>query len=496
MRRLYRDEDGTILVFVAISLAVLLGMIALSFDLGRMAATQTELQSFADNVALAAAGELDGKSDAITRAQTAAAALIQDTQTFSSRGRTLDVNDVTLTFLSALDTTDMAPPFSDTVIAPPYSAADAADAIFVRVDIAPHAVQLGFASVLTSFTGQPRVNNEVAATATAGFNQYACDIAPLMFCLPPAGVSTGQMIYLVAGSGSGAWGPGNFGYLDIGDIEEDEAGPCGGLKGAPRIRCSLGAIDHLTACYSIRGVDTKTGSTVGIMTDPMNYRFDMFPNSASAERGSVNFAPAPNTIRGFVPDVKVTGPARNPTTTIDWCKAGSGTATSMAMPHDDSLSNATRFGTDTSFTGPERTRYVAMNYAGVDPHPTARTRWAYYQAESEAHGGAGSRTAILSSLTPERETGRAQCSAHQSSDYQRRVVVAAGVNCDPATGGTQIKGDTDNVPVEEFYDIFLTEPVGVTGGSGMYIYGEVIGSVGGPGSTPTGVFHDVVQLYR
>ncbi|RDC71374.1 hypothetical protein DLJ49_15265 [Rhodovulum sp. 12E13] len=59
------DEGGTILVFVAMCLVVFLAFSAVTFDLGRMSATQTDLQSYVDHVALAAAGELDGGSDAI-----------------------------------------------------------------------------------------------------------------------------------------------------------------------------------------------------------------------------------------------------------------------------------------------------------------------------------------------------------------------------------------------------------------------------------------------
>ena len=84
LRRLRGDERGALLVFVAVAIVALLGLIALSFDLGRMASTQTELQSFADNVALAAAGELDGKEDSIERATRAANNLITDTQRRSS----------------------------------------------------------------------------------------------------------------------------------------------------------------------------------------------------------------------------------------------------------------------------------------------------------------------------------------------------------------------------------------------------------------------------
>src|SRR5687768_7441805 len=110
LRRLPGDEEGTFLVFFAATIAVLLGIVALSFDLGRMAATQTELQSFADSVALAAAGELDGKDDSVERAKAAAAALITGTQSFgedddpeSGGDRTLQgAADYDLTFLSAI----------------------------------------------------------------------------------------------------------------------------------------------------------------------------------------------------------------------------------------------------------------------------------------------------------------------------------------------------------------------------------------------------------
>ena len=84
-----KDEHGTILVFWAMSLAVMLGFVALSFDFGRIASTKSELQAFADHVALAAAGELDGQDDAITRAQAAAADMITDRQTFGAGGQTL-----------------------------------------------------------------------------------------------------------------------------------------------------------------------------------------------------------------------------------------------------------------------------------------------------------------------------------------------------------------------------------------------------------------------
>lgn len=78
LRNIKDDEQGTILVFVGICMTVIVGMAALTFDLGRLASTQTDLQAYTDHVALAAAGELDGGSDAITRATAAAAGMIED----------------------------------------------------------------------------------------------------------------------------------------------------------------------------------------------------------------------------------------------------------------------------------------------------------------------------------------------------------------------------------------------------------------------------------
>ena len=45
------------------------GMLGMAFDIGRMYIAKSELQSFADSAALAAALRLDGQSTGITRAR-------------------------------------------------------------------------------------------------------------------------------------------------------------------------------------------------------------------------------------------------------------------------------------------------------------------------------------------------------------------------------------------------------------------------------------------
>jgi hypothetical protein len=75
--------------------------------------------------------------------------------------------------------------------------------------------------------------------------------------------------------------------------------------------------------------------------------------------------------------------------------------------------------------------------------------------------------------------------------------VAAAIDCNAYPLG----GAAEDVPVEEFVKLFLTEPVGDDGLSPptLDIWAEVIGSAGGDGSgngDDGGIFRDVVQLYR
>ena len=104
LKRFTTDENGAALIFVAVCLTAMLGFAALTFDVGRVAATQSDMQAYADHVALAAAGELDGKANARDRAQAAAEQAIQDSQVFGTlEGQVLDgTNDFTLRFLKAL----------------------------------------------------------------------------------------------------------------------------------------------------------------------------------------------------------------------------------------------------------------------------------------------------------------------------------------------------------------------------------------------------------
>lgn len=86
---------------VGLSIAVLIGMIGLAIDLGRMFVIKTELQNAADACALAAAKELNGAADAITRAD-AAGILVGTRNTVNFQGQAAAVTATSLTYSAEL----------------------------------------------------------------------------------------------------------------------------------------------------------------------------------------------------------------------------------------------------------------------------------------------------------------------------------------------------------------------------------------------------------
>lgn len=493
MRDWKHDESGGTLVFVGVCLTVLLGFAALTFDLGRVAATQSDMQSFADHVALAVAGELDGKSDAIIRATTAADNLIRDRQTFAEGAQALGGNtDFELRFLSGLPATDRT--YNDgTDDLAAFVTTDPQEATLVEVTTQSRTVFLPFFRAFSALRGADPSDGVVGATAVAGFTQYACDIAALMFCLPPEPMVPGQSVLLRTGGQGAGWGPGDFGFIDVSSIEPDPNGPCEGLSGSNLFTCMIASSGNRSRCFAQRGIDLEPGQKVGMTNAVFNTRFDMFNGVLSNKKNDPAYAPGPHVVSGLTPNGGGQCVGNNPDVSPD----------TMAFPPDDCFSSLTgcpngggRFGDANWGTG--RDDYVNINYGDPsgtlntpDPHGDAGTRFEYYKAEIEA---AGATDDILSGRS---ETGRPQCSQHQDDNINRRVFIAAGVDC--AANG--INGAATDVPVEQFYEVFLLQPVGAgTGSPATFdLHVEVIGPAGGDGAgnaDDAGIFRNVVELFR
>jgi Flp pilus assembly protein TadG len=468
-----RSQDGSILPFFAMSLAVLMGILALTYDVGRMSSSQADLQSFADSVALAAAGELDGRADSITRAQTAAANMIADQARFGIEDDVLSgPGDYTLTFLTERPSgTDLTP----------LVTTNGKTARFVHVSTASQTMEPGFSAAFSALRGQSAPARSVGAEAAAGFSQVACDITPLMFCMPNASFradeNIGMAIQLRAGGSGAAWGPGDFGFLDPSDGDVDADGVCANENGSALDRCLVAAIGNRLGCFDSNGVTTRPGQSVGNAEAALNVMFDIYNATMNSVRNNPLYAPAPNVISGYRP-------------TLGQCIGSNATPTTntMGLPLDDCFASGTctRFGNGTWSTG--RAAYVQRNYGNTDPHPTALTRYQYYLAEIAAAGGASSNTRIL---PPNRqETGRPQCSNQRSNDAARRVLVAAAIDCT----ANPIQGRTEDVPVREFVEIFVLRPIGLDGTPDVWV--EVIGSAGGSadGNESDALVRDVVRL--
>ncbi len=504
-----KEEDGTILIFVALCLAMIVGFAALTFDLGRMASTQTDLQAYADHVALAAAGELDGNADAITRATNAAGAMIVDKQFFAEGDQTLDsAADFSLRFLTGLPKPKDDPKDDEPVDS--FVTTDPTLAVMVEVTATPRTVFLPFARALATLVGAAAPNEQISAQAIAGYTSYACDVTPLMFCIPRGWTSNankGSTIKLRTGGNSSAWGPGNFGFLDPEDIGINPNGPCVDssgkeLTGSKLYICLIAANGNLTKCVAQRGVDTEPGQRNGIGSAIYNSRFDMFNATMKSFKNDAAYAPGPQVISGW----ENTGGSclgNNPTLSPD----------TMPFPPDDCFAENTcatlvpngagRFGD--GYWGDGKSDYLALNYGtGLDPEnnpleqhpaiesglvtmPAGTTRYQMYLDEIDKFKN------VTNILENRSETGRAQCATQPSSDPDRRTFIAAAINCDD----NPVAGRAENVPVQEFVKVFLIQPLEESTGSDFDIYVEVVEKVGGAGtSTEEGIFRDVVRLYR
>ncbi|UWR25884.1 pilus assembly protein TadG-related protein [Sulfitobacter sp. S223] len=381
-----RGEDGSMMVLWALCLVAFLGLIGLVFDMGRLGTTQSELQSYADSIALAAAAELDGQPDALTRARAAGTSLISDTQTFAEGSKALVASDiVTMTFYKS----NREGRFER---APQYETTEPASARFIDIQVAPANVPLGFGAILTSLNGSS-INTLTSARAAAQFELEACNVAPIAMCAPTISLDTdaaiGSTLRLDASVNLGQLLPGNIGAVDtltsvIGGLDI-----CVGLLGDELTACLIASREPETACAGSGGGLVLSTSVDGDdLMNSINTRFGRAEGIATGLIGDA-FAAAPTLFNGRFNPLGICVP--DPLTT------------GTTLPADDCflIGNCSVRGNGNWTVG--RAEYVDTYFGGVDPFPEAQTRYEFYLAELEATGeisssnGGGTGTADTSS---------------------------------------------------------------------------------------------------
>lgn len=470
-RAISRSTEGAVAPTVALSLVGLIAAGGLAFDYARMATLDTELQTAADQAALAAATQLDGASNARARATAAANNLLRNITLFAdnegapnSDARRITVP--TVTFYQSYNAE------TDT---PGTVASDDAGAKVVIVTVGARRASFAFTPIVGALN-----SGNLSAQAVASLSSAVCKVPPLMICGPspsyPQSSDIGKGILLEAGGG-GSWVPGNYGYLEG-----------AGGNGANAIRDAIGRNGDADVCLSNDpGIETKTGNMANVPTW-LNTRFDIYEKTnvpACANNG--DFCPAENVRKDVsrIEEIKVETEADAPQPPNPGCGAAGATIKSdysydpgvPAFPRDTthvacttSDNSCPKFGNgdwarDSYATNVHGTTTAAIA-AEMGKTAATLTRWDVYRWELAnrplrmAPSPPSSTTVELSSNkktwtftnkcsypTPKNGTGVVPNAVQKD----RRLLTVAIVDCTGQNGKF-------NAHVLRFADMFLTQP--------------------------------------
>src|SRR4051794_4286247 len=160
VRSLWRNSKGSVAPTVALSLVALIAAGGVAFDYAQLAEMDTELQQAADQAALAAATQLDGKANAITRAQAAAQNLVTNVTKFADDGGGSAVGGMTFTFYASYD---QGADTYGAVVTPGAAGADASAKV-VKVTIGSRTARYALTPIVGAISGSSTAN----ATASVG----------------------------------------------------------------------------------------------------------------------------------------------------------------------------------------------------------------------------------------------------------------------------------------------------------------------------------------
>lgn len=191
-----RNEGGAIIIFVAVGLVVLIGMMGLAFDLGHAYVNKSQLQNIADASALAGASALNGKPDGIDEAERRATDVgslkLENTTEFNKVAVTIPPGNVK--YLKRLD---------GKLLTKEEARDDPSEIRFVRVEVPSQPTTVYFARVVPgignvmNFGAQAVAGQEPLTEVCQGLDPFSPAVIPDQVgeC-PPFGYCPGRIYTL------------------------------------------------------------------------------------------------------------------------------------------------------------------------------------------------------------------------------------------------------------------------------------------------------------
>ncbi|MBV7265859.1 pilus assembly protein TadG-related protein [Erythrobacter ani] len=488
LNRFLKDDGAAIAPMYAVALFGLIGIAGVGWDYGRMMAMDSELQNAADQAALAAATQLDGRSGAMVRARDAANNFLANADSqwvnqtrLANDGDGRAISALTFRFYDSYDSA------ADTFGTEITDDANAADANVVSVTV--NGREAFFA--LTPIVGRIS-SGDISANAVAGLQSATCNVPPLMFCAPSGGndfptasdIGTALDLREKANTADD-FAPGNF---DLLQINYDNIAP-------NQQNRTLGLNSDLLGCTGAQ-LTTRPGNR-DTETEAFNTRFDQYKNPLSCGSNG-NFCPAENVRSNLVRVVRINGNGQNvscatatggdlvqvkdldpalgisePGYPLDSCQL-----TGACLSFGDGSWNAAGYMNDTHGTVPSVvpdlnsdgsiSRYEVYEWEKADPanrmiprelarvQETSPNRTTLYCSNPNPVGG----TPVVASATQK----------------DRRLVTVASVDCTDLNGRAPIT-------TIKFVDLFMLQPA-LSNGSNTEIRAEIVGpaSLAGGGS--------------
>ena len=437
LRRLAADRRGgvsSVMVIFSIGLMLTLGLVA---DLGRAYAERTRLQAWLDSLAVAVAGQLDGRPDALERADWVlrnaeiAGAGIHSQASLSTgseadSGAGFQVSEVI--YLSDAPAQGFSSMTLEEIRA--YETADPTEADFVYMQARQETVPFtALALMSTTSSAEAPAYARVGARATAmPIPGYSCGAPIIAVCVPPDRLDDverpGVQLKLRKNL-DGVWEPGEYGVVT--DIPASDDRPCEMFEEAERLACQLAVQAPGDSCPAT--VDMRAGDGIEV-GGAMNTRFDIWSDGVDFLRGHPDIASDVNTITGTLYDCD--GAVYD--TVSD----------SMGLPEDPCFHNGTCGFVSPEVLPAELDLYWSENHGGSMPFmPESRYEVYLYEILE----------GFLDPEGPEDSTENL-CNPNAEPEPERRMVNVALVDC------TDLETlQLSEVPVAGQIEGLLTSPV-------------------------------------